>query len=42
MDKNEFEEGDLQFVDVPLSILGTGGSMTGEDFTGGSDAEIPW
>lgn len=39
---NEFEEGDLQFVDVPLSILGTGGSMTGEDFTGGSDAEIPW
>ena len=39
---NEFEEGDLQFVDVPLSILGTGGSMTSEDFTGGSDAEIPW
>lgn len=39
---NEFEECDLQFVDVPLSILGTGGSMSSEDFTGGSDAEIPW
>ncbi len=39
---NEFMDGAILFEEFPLSILGTGGSMSGEDFTGGSDAEIPW
>lgn len=39
---NEFVDGTILFEEFPLSILGTGGSVTGEDFTGGSDAEIPW
>ena len=39
---NDFIDGAILFEEFPLSILGTGGSMSGEDFTGGSDAEIPW